>query len=151
MRAKVPMAHAMALATATRSGQPSVRYVLLKQHDQRGFVFFTDARSRKGREIRSNRHAALAFYWDPLGKQVRIEGIIKSISAAESDTYWESRPRLSRVAALSSWQSAALSDRADLMVRWAALRGAIAGPIPRPPEWRGFRPRPSLHRVLDPG
>jgi pyridoxamine 5'-phosphate oxidase len=134
------MADAMALATATRSGRPSVRYVLLKRHDDRGFVFFTDARSRKGREIRANRHAALAFYWDPLGKQVRIEGVIESISAEESDAYWESRPRLSRVAALSSHQSSVLSDRADLTIRWAALKARYrSDQIPRPRAWRGFR------------
>ena len=130
----------MALATATRGGRPSVRYVLLKQHDDRGFVFFTDARSRKGREIRSNRQAALAFYWDPLGKQVRIEGVLEPISAEESDAYWESRPRLSRLAALSSHQSAPLSDRRDLLVRWAALKARYrGGPIARPRDWRGFR------------
>jgi pyridoxamine 5'-phosphate oxidase len=140
LRVEVPMADAMALATATRDGRPSVRYVLLKQHDDRGFVFFTDARSRKGREIRSNCHAALAFYWDPLGKQVRIEGLIESISAEESDAYWDSRQRLSRIAAMSSHQSAPLADRGDLMARWANLKTRFrGGPIPRPREWRGFR------------
>ena len=139
-RSKVPMADAMALATATSRGRPSVRYVLLKQHDNRGFVFFTDARSRKGAEIRANRQAALAFYWDAIGKQVRIEGQIEPISAAESDVYWESRPRLSRLAALSSHQSAALAGHEQLLARWARLKEKLRGKtIPRPPEWRGFR------------
>lgn len=139
-RAKVPMPDATALATATKNGRPSVRFVLLKQYDERGFVFFTDARSRKGNELQANRHAALALYWDPLGKQVRIEGVIEPISVAESDAYWSSRPRLSRLAALSSYQSAPLPSQPQLLARWARLQARYRGrSIPRPPEWRGFR------------
>lgn len=140
LRAKVPMAHAMALATATASGRPSVRYVLLKRHDAQGFVFFTDAHSRKGDEMRSNRHAALAFYWDLLGRQVRIEGHLEPISAEESDAYWDSRPRLSRLAALSSQQSSPLAAHEQLLARWARLKVRYRGKdIPRPPQWQGFR------------
>lgn len=139
-QAKVPLADAVALATATASGRPSVRFVLLKQYDARGFVFFTDAQSRKGSEIRANRHAALAFYWHPLGKQVRIEGVIEPISAADSDAYWLSRPRGSRLAALSSRQSAPLATHDQLLARWRRLTTRYRGqPIPRPAEWRGFR------------
>src|SRR5919197_2701188 len=82
-RARIPLPETMALATATRAGAPSVRFVLLKQADRRGFVFFTDARSRKGRELARNARAAFAFYWNPLGRQVRIEGRVAPISARE--------------------------------------------------------------------
>lgn len=130
----------MALATATPRGRPSVRYVLLKKFDAQGFVFFTDARSRKGGEMRSNRYAALVFYWDPLGKQVRIEGTLEPISSEESDSYWDSRPRLSRLAALSSQQSSPLAAHQQLLARWARLKLRYRGKeIPRPPEWQGFR------------
>src|SRR5512143_4186096 len=92
-RARIPLHDAMALATADRRGTPSVRYVLLKGVDARGFVFFTDGRSRKGRELHARRRAAVAFYWDVIGKQVRIEGRIRHLTAREADAYWASRPR----------------------------------------------------------
>jgi pyridoxamine 5'-phosphate oxidase len=139
-RAQLPLPDATALATAASNGLPSVRFVLLKQCDARGFVFFTDARSHKGRELRANRRAALAVYWHPLGRQVRIEGVVEPITPEESDVYWRTRPRPSRLAALSSFQSAPLASHAVLLARWARLRTRYRGtPIPRPPEWRGFR------------
>src|SRR5947208_16333124 len=101
----------MALATTGRRGAPSVRFVLLKVADGRGFVFFTDGRSRKGRELRASARAAVAFYWHRLGKQVRIEGRVAEVSPAEADAYWATRPRASRLAALASEQSAALASR----------------------------------------
>jgi pyridoxamine 5'-phosphate oxidase len=130
----------MALATANRRRQPSLRFVLLKQADERGFVFFTDARSRKGIDLGQNPRAAVVFYWHRLAKQVRIEGRVEKVSTAESDAYWATRPRSSRLAALASYQSAGLSRRALLIARWRRLRRAYARrPIPRPPTWRGFR------------
>src|SRR5262249_26216774 len=135
-----PLAEAMALATASRAGAPSVRMVLLKGVDARGFVFFTDLRSQKGRELRQNARAALAFHWQRLGRQVRIEGRVVPVAVAEADAYWDSRPRESRLAASASHQSAALGARAELLARWHALGRRYRGrPIPRPPSWGGFR------------
>jgi pyridoxamine 5'-phosphate oxidase len=139
-RTRIPLPEAMALATATRAGAPSVRFVLLKQADRRGFVFFTDARSRKGRELARNARAAFAFYWNPLGRQVRVEGRVEPISTREADAYWETRPRPSRLAASASRQSAELPGRAWLLARWRRLGHQYRrGPIPRPPTWTGFR------------
>ncbi len=133
----------MALATATRDGRPSVRFILLKGVDPRGFVFFTDARSRKGGEVRANRRAAAVFYWHDTGKQVRVEGTIEEVSPAEADAYWETRPRESRLAASVSTQSAPIESHAALLARWRALRRASpAGRLPRPREWTGFRIMP---------
>jgi len=130
----------MALATAARRGAPAVRFVLLKAADRRGFVFFTDGRSRKGRELHASRRAAVAFYWNALGRQVRIEGRVEEVSAAEADAYWATRPRASQLAALASQQSAALASRRALMRRWAQLRRRYRRrPVPRPPTWTGFR------------
>src|SRR5262245_6470010 len=92
-RAGTAQPDAMALATADRAGAPSVRFVLLKQADPRGFVFFTDARSRKGRELEENARAALAFHWGAIGRQVRIEGRVREVSSEEADAYWRTRPR----------------------------------------------------------
>ena len=130
----------MALATAGGRGAPSVRFVLLKGADRRGFVFFTDGRSRKGRELRASARAAVAFYWNRLGKQVRIEGRVEEVSPAEADTYWATRPRASQLAALASEQSAALAGRRALIARWTELRRRYRRrPVPRPPTWTGFR------------
>ena len=140
MRARIPLAEAMALATAGRRGTPSVRFVLLKAADRRGFVFFTDGRSRKGRELRARARAAVAFYWNRLGRQVRIEGRVEEVSAAEADAYWATRPRASQLAALASQQSAALASRRSLVERWRELRRRQRRrPVPRPPAWTGFR------------
>jgi pyridoxamine 5'-phosphate oxidase len=130
----------MALATADARGRPSVRFVLLKQGDHRGFVFFTNARSRKGRELRDNPRASAAIYWDRLRKQVRIEGRVEEVPGAEADAYWVTRPRASQLAALASTQSAPLASRAMLMARWKDLRRRYRGkPVPRPPGWTGYR------------
>jgi pyridoxamine 5'-phosphate oxidase len=139
-RARIPLAEAMALATADRRGRPSVRFVLLKEADGRGFVFFTDGHSRKGRELGRNPHASFAFYWDRIGKQVRAEGRVEEVSAEEADRYWATRPRASRLAALASSQSASLASRAALVRRWRRLGRALAGkPVPRPRAWTGYR------------
>ena len=139
-RAGGPLPEAMALATADARGRPAVRFVLLKQADARGFVFFTNAGSRKGRELRANPHASAAIYWYQLGKQVRIEGPIEPVSVAEADAYWVTRPRASQLAALASRQSATLASRRVLVQRWNALKRRYRGkPIPRPRGWTGFR------------
>lgn len=139
-RARIPLPEAMALATAGRRGRPSVRFVLLKGADARGFVFFTDGRSRKGRDLAQNPRAALVFYWNPIGKQVRIEGRVEEAPAAEADAYWATRPRASQLAANASRQSADLRSRKWLMAHWRTLRRRFrAAPIPRPPRWTGFR------------
>ena len=141
----MPLPDAMALATVDTGGAPSVRFVLLKGVDDRGFVFFTDGRSRKGRELRANARAAAVFYWDATGKQVRIEGTVTEVTAAEADDYWESRPRESRLAASASTQSAPLETRAALLARWRGMRRAHpSGPVPRPPQWTGFRIAPQV-------
>ncbi|HZR80878.1 MAG TPA: pyridoxamine 5'-phosphate oxidase [Candidatus Binatia bacterium] len=142
-RAGTAQPDAMALATAERGGAPSVRFVLLKQADPRGFVFFTDVRSRKGRELRENARAALAFHWGAIGRQVRIEGRVREVSADEADAYWRTRPRESQLAASSSFQSAPLASRAVLVRRWRDLARSLAGrDVPRPPSWTGFRIAP---------
>ncbi len=137
--AGVPLPEAAALATADARGRPSVRYVLLKDVDARGFVFFTDGRSRKGRELAANPEAALAFYWDAPGRQVRVEGRVVLVDAAEADAYWATRPRESRLAASASTQSAVLDGRAVLVRRWRVLGRRHPGDdVPRPPLWRGY-------------
>ncbi len=142
-RGKIPNYEAMALATAERDGKTSVRFVLLKGIDERGFVFFTDARSRKGRELRGNPRASLAFYWQRKGRQVRVEGRLEEVTPGEADAYWSTRPRQSQLAACASHQSARLRSRAELLARYARLASTFKDrEIPRPPCWTGFRLRP---------
>jgi pyridoxamine 5'-phosphate oxidase len=142
-RVKIPNYEAMALATAARDGRTSVRFVLLKGIDERGFVFFTDARSRKGRELRGNPRASLALYWQRKGRQVRVEGRVEEVTPAEADAYWSTRPRQSQLAACASYQSARLRSRAELLARCARLARKFKDrEIPRPPSWTGFRVRP---------
>ncbi len=131
---------AVALATADAEGRPSLRMVLLKSFDTRGFVFYTNAESRKGRELAANPHAALCFYWPPLKRQVRIEGATEKISGAESDAYFASRARDSQLGAWASKQSRPLPSRHALEKEVAryALKFGI-GAIPRPDHWGGNR------------
>ena len=139
-RARAPLHDAMALATATPQGVPSLRFVLLKQVDARGFVFYTDARSRKGRELRANARAAATFHWNTMGRQVRIEGRVVELGDAEADAYWASRPRGSQLSGATSNQSSELASRAVLSARRKELARRLAGrEVPRPAEWRGFR------------
>jgi pyridoxamine 5'-phosphate oxidase len=137
---------AMALATATRDGRPSVRMVLLKGFDERGFAFYTGYESRKGQELAENPQAALLFHWP--GRQVRIEGRVELLPAAESDAYFASRPRASRLSAIASRQSEVLSGREELEVRVAELaeRFADAEP-PRPARWGGYRLVPEAYEL----
>jgi pyridoxamine 5'-phosphate oxidase len=127
---------AMALATADAAGAPSVRMVLLKQADEDGLAFFTHYTSRKGRELEANSRAALLLYWDPLGRQVRIEGQVERVPPAESDAYFETRPHGARVAALASRQSEVIGRCEELDARVAELSGGEAA---RPEWWGGFR------------
>ncbi len=131
----------MTLATATPDGRPSARIVLLKGYDADGFVFFTNYHSRKGQEITTNGHAALVFWWGPHERQVRIEGSIAPISAAESDAYFLSRPRGSQLGAWISPQSQPIPNRATLEQREYAVRDeyGVDRPVPRPSHWGGYR------------
>lgn len=136
--AGVAMPEAMALATATADGRPSVRMVLLKGVDERGFSFYTGYESRKGRELAENPRAALLFHWP--GRQVRIEGPVERVTADESDAYFASRPRGSRLSAIASRQSEVVSSREELEGRVAELEERFAGAEPpRPDRWGGFR------------
>jgi pyridoxamine 5'-phosphate oxidase len=140
---RIPNYEAMALATASRNGKTSVRFVLLKGIDERGIVFFTDARSRKGRELRDNPRASLAFYWQPKGRQIRVEGIVEEVTPEEADAYWTTRPRQSRLAASASHQGARMRSRVELLARFTRLARKFRGAeVPRPPSWTGFRVRP---------
>jgi pyridoxamine 5'-phosphate oxidase len=131
---------AAALATASADGVPSVRMVLVKAFDERGFVFYSDFTSGKGREIAANPRAALLFHWDPLGRQVRVEGPVEHTSAKESATYIRSRPRSSQLSALASPQSHTVDSREELERRVSDLKRRYAdGELPIPSNWGGFR------------
>ncbi len=145
-RARLPDPTAMALATVTADGAPSVRIVLLKGVDERGFVFYTNLRSRKGRELATTPRAALCFYWAALHLQIRVEGIIEPVTDAEADAYFASRPRESQLGAWASIQSETLENMDLLRERVAEVDARFAdGPVPRPPHWSGLRVRP--HRI----
>jgi pyridoxamine 5'-phosphate oxidase len=138
--AAVEVPEAMALATATAAGAPSVRMVLLKGFDERGLVFYSHHTSRKGRELEENPRAALLFHWSPLGRQVRVEGRVDHVSADESDAYFGTRTRGAQMGALASRQSEPLGSRAELDERLAQVESDLGqGPVPRPPTWGGFR------------
>ena len=132
--------NAMTLATADSAGRPSARVVLLKGADERGLSFFTNAQGRKGAELAANPHAALVFWWPPTERQVRVEGRIEAVDDRESDDYWHSRPRGSRLGAWASNQSRSLPDRRTLEVAVAAVAERFPDDhIPRPPHWVGYR------------
>ena len=135
---------AVALATADATGAPSVRMVLLKGADARGFVFYTNSESRKGGELKVNPRAALMFYWMGMGRAVRIEGAVEQVSDEEADAYYRTRHRESRIGAWASEQSRPLPSRFELEKRVALYAAKYAlGEIPRPPHWTGFRVVPS--------
>lgn len=136
---------AMALATADAEGRPSVRMVLLKGHDDRGFVFYTNYQSRKGAELAANPQAALGFHWKSLRRQVRIEGRIECVSTEEADTYFASRARDSQLSAWASDQSRPLASRALFESRFEEQRQRFEGQlVPRPPHWSGYRIVPDV-------
>jgi pyridoxamine 5'-phosphate oxidase len=130
---------AAALATASVAGVPSVRMVLVKEFDERGFVFYSNYESRKGAELAANPAAALLFHWDQLGRQIRIEGAVQRTSTEESAAYVRSRPRGSQLSALASPQSQTIDSRQALERRVAALDERYAGELPLPTGWGGFR------------
>jgi pyridoxamine 5'-phosphate oxidase len=134
----------VALATADASGRPSVRMVLLRGIDERGFVFFTNYGSRKGQELDRNPQASLCFYWPTLDEQIRVEGTIERLSEEESDAYFESRPRGSQLGAWASAQSRVLPSRESLEQEYRATEARFVDQrVPRPPFWGGYRLKPS--------
>jgi pyridoxamine 5'-phosphate oxidase len=136
----------MALATSTPDGAPSVRMVLLKAADELGFVFFTGYGSRKGGELDSNPRAALLFYWDAPGRQVRVEGQVERLAASESDAYFATRPRGAQLAAAASRQGRILANRAQLDEAVTGLAREYEGrDVPRPEHWGGYRVRPETY------
>jgi pyridoxamine 5'-phosphate oxidase len=140
----LPDPTAMSLATVSSEGAPSVRIVLLKGVDERGFVFFTNLESRKGRELIATARAALCFYWAALDTQIRVEGTVEAVSEAEADAYFASRARESQIGAWASLQSETLASMDELREHVAAVEARYANqPVPRPPHWSGLRVKPS--------
>jgi pyridoxamine 5'-phosphate oxidase len=142
LQAKVLEPNAMTLATATRDGAPSARIVLLKGYDERGFVFFTDYRSQKGTELEQNPQAALVFFWAELERQVRITGPVSVASREESESYFQTRPRTSRLSTWVSHQSQVIPARKVLDDRAKQMDDRFPGDVPLPPTWGGFRVTP---------
>ncbi len=141
--AKVVEPNALSLATATRDGRPSVRTVLLKHCDGRGFVFYTNYESRKGRELADNARASLLFPWVPLERQIIAEGVITKVSREEADAYFHSRPRASQLAAWASPQSTVIAGRAVLEESYRVVEKKYEGrEVPLPPHWGGYRLAP---------
>jgi pyridoxamine 5'-phosphate oxidase len=137
----------VALATATRDGAPSVRMVLLKAADERGLLFFTNYDGRKGRELAENHHAAMLVHTP--GRQVRVEGIVEPVEPAESDVYWETRPRGSQIAAWVSRQSEPIDSREELERRFAEFDAAHPEELGRPPHWGGYRLVPETYEFWE--
>lgn len=143
--AKLPNVNAMTLATIDERDRPAARIVLLKEVDERGFVFFTNYESRKGHDLAAHPFAALVLYWDSMHRQIRIEGKIEKITGAESDAYFASRPRGSQLGAIASPQSQTIDSRKLLEDRIAALDATLgAAPPPRPANWGGYRVVPDM-------
>lgn len=144
LEAEAAAPNAMALATTGPDGRPNVRIVLLKEADARGFVFFTDYRSRKGAELALHPNAALCFWWAALERQVRVAGPVERVSNAESEAYFRTRPRDSRLGAWASAQSSVIADRDGLERRHAELDREYPGEeVPLPPHWGGYRVKPT--------
>ena len=144
-RERIPEPTAFALATAAENGQPSVRMLLLKDVDGDGFVFYTNLESRKGRELSTNRRAAMNFHWPPMERAVRVEGSVTPVTDAEADAYFATRARGSQLGAWASRQSRAIEQPGDLEQRVAECDRKFAGrDVPRPPHWSGFRLEPTV-------
>jgi len=140
--AKVPEANAMSVATVGPNGRPSSRILLIKNFDNRGFTWFTNYGSRKGKELERNSYAALLFHWIELERQVRIEGKVKRIPESESDAYFQSRPLASRIGAIASHQSEPVADRETLEAQYAEAERRSNGKPRRPADWGGYRLTP---------
>lgn len=145
LAANLPAANAMTLATIDDRGRPAARVVLLKELDERGFTFYTNYTSRKGHELELHPLAALVFFWEPQHRQVRVEGTVERVSAAESDAYFAVRPLGSQISAAVSPQSRVVAQREELERAVSKLEGELAGAAPpRPPHWGGYRVIPEL-------
>ena len=144
-KAELPEPNAMTLATCDASGRPSARIVLIKGYDERGIVFFTNYQSRKGQDLAANNRAALLFFWPELERQVRIEGRVETVSAADSDAYFQSRPVASRIGVWASPQSQVLPSRTELEARFAAFSAEHGENPPRPAYWGGYRVVPVFY------
>lgn len=143
--AAIPTVNAVTLATVDDRGRPAARIVLLKDVDDRGFVFFTNYDSRKGRDLAAHPFAALVAFWEPLHRQVRVEGAIERVAPADSDAYFASRPRGSQIGAIASPQSRPIESRAALEALVAEAERAVGGAAPlRPPHWGGYRLIPDM-------
>jgi pyridoxamine 5'-phosphate oxidase len=154
----IRLANAISLATADADGRPSIRHVLLRSIDDRGFVFYTNHGSRKGRELEENPRAAFSMYWRELDRQVSVTGDVERVSDEESDAYFATRPREARLGAWASRQSTELASREQLLQRYAEFDARYPGDdVPRPPFWGGYRIVPTavelwqgrLHRLHD--
>ena len=145
LKSDLPEPSAATLATATPDGKPSARIILLKGFDERGFVIYTNLESRKAMELRANPRAALCFYWEPIHHQIRIEGEVEQIPAAEANAYFAKRPRGSQIGAWASKQSSVLQDASELAASFQKYEKKFADKeVPRPDFWSGFRLRPHL-------
>jgi pyridoxamine 5'-phosphate oxidase len=134
--------NAMSLATADADAHPSVRTILLRGWDRRGFTFYTNYESRKGSDLAANPRAALLFFWDKLSRQIRIEGSVEKITPEESDAYFQSRPRGHRLGAWVSAQSRPIRGREELEEKLSEVEARYPGDVPRPPYWGGYRVSP---------
>lgn len=142
VKSEITEVNAMTLSTATKDGKPSARIVLLKDYDEKGFVFFTNYNSHKGKELAENPYVALTFFWKEIERQVRIEGKVEKVSAEESDAYFFSRPQGSRVGAWASEQSVVIANRQLLEENVKRFTEEFKNSIPRPPHWGGYRVMP---------
>ena len=139
-QAELPLHNAMTLATASREGRPSARMVLLKEVDARGFIFYTNYQGRKAQELKENPFASLVLYWQPLSRQVRVEGAVEMVASNESDRYFASRPRGHQLEAHASAQSQVIKDRVFLEEQFKVFTQRFAGQdVPRPAHWGGYR------------
>jgi pyridoxamine 5'-phosphate oxidase len=139
-QAEQPLHNVMTLATASQEGKPSARMVLLKEVDARGFIFYTNYQGRKDQEIKENPFASLVFYWQPLSRQVRVEGSMEMVASDESDRYFASRPRGHQLEAHASFQSQVIKERSFLEEQFKVFTQMFAGQdVPRPANWGGYR------------
>jgi pyridoxamine 5'-phosphate oxidase len=139
LKLKLPEPNAMAVATSTKDGKPSIRMVLLKGFDEKGFVFYTNYESRKGKEIDENPYGSILIYWTELNRQIRIEGKIEKVTQSESEEYFNIRPYKSRVGAWASHQSSVISSRSEIIKKFLYYLTKYKTKVPLPPYWGGYR------------